>query len=607
MNDAGHNITDKILDELEKRVAEEYRIAQEDMKKKLKDYLAQYRVGLAEQKQLLKDGKITNQEYTDWYKRHIAMGKRWSDMRDVLAHDYHNANQIAMKMAYDTQKDVYAINRNYATYQVEHDAMIDTSYTLYDRDTVERILRDNPKLFHDPGTKKQREIAKNKDLQWNKQKVNSAILQGILQGESIEKLANRLESVTEKNYNAAVRNVRTAVTGAQNAGRVDGYKRAQDLGIDLMQEWMATLDNRTRHEHRLLHGQRVKVGEPFIIDGHKLMYPGDPNGAGYLVYNCRCTLISQIKGFESAKVEKSPKMGGLTFEQWQNAKAPKKPKETKTTNKTSSVKNVNLGDKLTKSLGADAKIYEDVIINADDNVAKIYNNYSSNLKDCVKDGDGYYSPYLKAIHWGESYHGSKWSTLAHEYGHFADNEIELTAFNSNEVDYLNTQCPYFMTIFKKVASSSDEFLSAMRADRVANIGFIKDSVINDTMKKDLMKNSGSSSGVQDAFDGFWGTQNSKDKKTRLPWGHGDKYYNRKYNTYIVGNGLEKKLKDAYKTLGFDASNQAKVKTITRDYETASELWANITSAKTVGGEELKYMEKYFPNAVKAWDSIVGGV
>ena len=164
-----------------------------------------------------------------------------------------------------------------------------------------------------------------------------------------------------------------------------------------------------------------------------------------------------------------------------------------------------------------------------------------------------------------------------------------------------------MTIFKKVASSSDEFLSAMRADRVANIGFIKDSVINDTMKKDLMKNSGSSSGVQDAFDGFWGTQNSKDKKTRLPWGHGDKYYNRKYNTYIVGNGLEKKLKDAYKTLGFDASNQAKVKTITRDYETASELWANITSAKTVGGEELKYMEKYFPNAVKAWDSIVGGV
>lgn len=601
MNDAGHNQTDKILEELEKRVAEEYRIAQEDMKKKLKDYLAQYRVGLAEQKQLLKDGKITNHEYTDWYKRHIAMGKRWSDMRDVLAHDYHNANQIAMKMAYNTQKDVYAINRNYATYQVEHDAMIDTSYTLYDRDTVERILKDNPKLFHDPGTKKQREIARNKDLQWNKQKVNSAILQGILQGESIDKLANRLESVTEKNYNAAVRNVRTAVTGAQNAGRVDGYKRAQDLGIDLMQEWMATLDNRTRHEHRLLHGQRVKVGEPFIIDGHKLMYPGDPNGAGYLVYNCRCTLISQIKGFESARVEKSPKMGGLTFEQWQNAKAPKKQKETK---------NVTLSEILKKSLGAESSAYEIKILGASDNVQKIYNKYSEQLKKCtkVKDGGKYRSAF-KEIEWDKNHYADEWSTLAHEYGHFTDDVIDKNAFNSNEIDFINSKLTKSGRVppFKKTASTSDEFLTAMRADRNINEGFMKDSAINDTIRKDLLRNSGCSSGVQDAFDGFWGTQDSKDKNTRLPWGHGNRYYNRKYTKKIAGFGLEKDLKDAYIQLGFDASNQTKVKTITRDYETASELWANISSAKTVGGEELAYMEKYFPNAVNAWDNIVGGV
>lgn len=601
MNDEGHKKTDKILEELEKRVAEEYRIAQTEMQQKLKAYLNQYKIDVAKQRQLLKDGKITNQDYNDWVKRHIAMGKRWSDMRDVLAHDYHNANQIAMKMAYNTQKDVYAINRNYATYQIEHDAMIDTSYTLYDRDSVERILKDNPKLFHDPGTKKQREIARNKDLQWNKQKVNSAILQGILQGESIEKLAKRLESVTEKNYNAAVRNVRTAITGAQNAGRVDGYKRAQDMGIDLMQEWMATLDNRTRHEHRLLHGQRVKVGEPFIIDGHKLMYPGDPNGAGYLVYNCRCTLISQIKGFESARVEKSPKMGGLTFEQWQNAKAPKKQKETK---------NVTLSEILKKSLGAESSAYEIKILGASDNVQKIYNKYSEQLKKCtkIKDG-GKYRSALKEIEWDKNHYADEWSTLAHEYGHFTDDVIDKNAFHSNEIDFINSKLTKSGRVppFKNTASTSDEFLTAMRADRKTNEGFIKDSTINDTIRKDLLRNSGCSSGVQDAFDGFWGTQDSKDKKTRLPWGHGNRYYNRKYTKKIVGFGLEKDLKDAYIQLGFDASNQTKVKTITRDYETASELWANISSAKTVGGEELAYMEKYFPNAVKAWDNIVGGV
>lgn len=601
--DVAHKQTDKLIADLEKRIADEYKRAGLDIQAKLNKYLEQYTAQDEKQRNLLKAGKITRDEYQQWVKRHVAIGQRWQAVRDGIAEDYYNVNKIARSMVTGFQYEAYALNHNFATYQVEHDALVDTNYTLYDRQTVERIIRDEPDLFHAPGKKVAAEIARNKDLAWNKQHVNSAILQGILQGESIPDLAKRLRSVTGGNYHAAVRNARTAMTGAQNAGRVNGYKRAEGMGINLEQEWVATLDGRTRHEHRQLHGQRVKIGTPFKIDGYELDYPGDPKGEAFLVYNCRCTVIAQIRGHEIDRVEYSPKMGNMTFEQWLKEKEKQRhaPKQIDI--------EVNITGALGASLGNRLDEYKGVIKKAGESVAKLYNNFSDKLKTCrQKSGSGCYWSSTKTIEWDESKWGDKWSTISHEYGHFIDDVIPQTSYSSNEVDLLNDRCKGKFGVFqpfKKNASSSDEFLSAMRADRENNKGFLTDDAINERMGKDLRKSS-ASAGVQDAFDGFWGTQSSSGK-TWLQWGHGEKYYNRKYQKQIVGFKLEKDLKEAYKELGFDASNQTKVKTITRDYETASELWANVTAAKTVGGEELDYMSRYFPNAVAAWDKIVGGL
>lgn len=327
--DVAHKMTDDLIAELEKKVAREYRQANQDVQNKLNNYLMQFARQDQKQRELLRAGKITDDDYKQWTRRHVMMGRRWQAVRDELAEDYHNANVIARSMVTGYQQEAYALNHNFATYQIEHDAKIDTNYTLYDRHTVERIMRDEPNLFHAPGKRTAAAIARNKDLAWNRQHVNSAILQGVLQGEKIPDLAKRLQSVTGGNYHAAVRNARTAMTGAQNAGREDGFKRAQDMGVDLEQEWMATIDGKTRHEHRQLHGQRVKVGEPFEVDGYKLRYPGDPEGEAYLVYNCRCTVIAQVKGYEIDRVESSPKMGGMSFEEWLNAKEQKPPQHEK--------------------------------------------------------------------------------------------------------------------------------------------------------------------------------------------------------------------------------------------------------------------------------------
>jgi hypothetical protein len=127
------------------------------------------------------------------------------------------------------------------------------------------------------------------------------------------------------NYNAAVRYARTMTTNAQNAGRYQALRRADQIGVDLTIEWQATLDGRTRHEHRMMHGQRRNVGEPFEIEGVKILWPAQVNYDGTnlpqeLIWNCRCTLLSWVKGFEGDTVKTSPKMGDMSFEEWQHEK-----------------------------------------------------------------------------------------------------------------------------------------------------------------------------------------------------------------------------------------------------------------------------------------------
>ena len=155
------------------------------------------------------------------------------------------------------------------------------------------------------------------------------MLQAILQGESIPDIATRLsKTVSESNMKVSIRNARTMTTGVENVARIDGYNRAKRMGINLQKQWMATLDNRTRHAHRLLDGQIVDVNKPFKVDGYDIRYPGDPEAPGYLLYNCRCTLVSAIKGFDndlSDVAQRNNKLKGMSYKQWRKAKAESKP------------------------------------------------------------------------------------------------------------------------------------------------------------------------------------------------------------------------------------------------------------------------------------------
>ena len=287
MPDEAHEETERLLQDLEQRITAEYRQAAEELEEKCNDYFRRYRIKDQIKRQQLANGEITQAEYDYWRTGQILIGERWKEMRDTLAEDLTHTNEIAAEMINRELPQIYAINHNYGTFEIERGSLLNTSYTLYSRETVERLIRDNPDLMP------QARIDIPKDERWNRQKIQSAITQGVLQGESIDKIASRLQRVTNMNRAAAIRNARTMTTSAQNGGRINAYRRAEEMGIKTIKVWLATPDSRVRDSHARLDGEERETEEEF---SNGCRYPGDPNGDPAEVYNCRCTLISQVKG-----------------------------------------------------------------------------------------------------------------------------------------------------------------------------------------------------------------------------------------------------------------------------------------------------------------------
>lgn len=235
-------------------------------------------------------------------------------------------------------------------------------------------------------------------------------------------------------------------------------------------------------------------------------------------------------------------------------------------------------------------------------IRQLYSRHADEIKSIKKlPTGGQYSPRLHTIEFSYPKYDDmdKYGTLAHEYGHFFDAEVPFDGIHFKEMEAVRGATG-LNVIFKSVASSSDEFLGAIRKDKE----HIK-SILTHDAKMDLASHN-TSHGVQDAIDGLF-------PKSRINWGHGERYYNRKYASVesldkkVAQVKIKKNLQQVYKNLGLDASNQTKVKTICRQYEAASEAWANIMSAEVCGGEALEYVKQYLPNSYRAMMEILKGM
>ena len=293
MADIAHAKTDQKLEEMEKRLSAIYSRAEKEIQKTADEYFSKFAKQDEAKRKLLEQGKITEDEYKKWRKGKVMYGKRFAEMKEQCAKQLLNVNKTALAYINGKLPEVYAINYNALAGSV--DGVGGYSFTLVDADTVRNLAVTDTSLLP------YKELDPTKDIPWNMKKINAETLQGILQGESMDKIAKRLRNVQEMNKNQAIASARTIVTGAENKGRQDSYKRAEEDGIIMKRRWIATNDSRTRHWHAELGGVEVDIDEPWVNEFGKIMFPGDPSADPANTYNCRCSMRSIVKGFKKVR------------------------------------------------------------------------------------------------------------------------------------------------------------------------------------------------------------------------------------------------------------------------------------------------------------------
>lgn len=296
MADKAREWTDKRLELMERHLSAVYTQAKDEISEKWEDYMRKAEKRLKSlydaYLQAPPEEKQENlQKYQAALQNYTLKNKWYSDMVDETTLRLANVNKIASDYMNGQIPAIYATNYNFIDPELQS---LDIKWTLRDEYTVRNMMFDTLPL-------PQRTLNYAKDMAWNRRQINSALLQGMLQGESIPKIAKRLYPIVEHNKVAAIRTARTMVTGAENRGRLDRYNDYESKGVVMSKVWIATPDNRVRDWHLSLDGQEQNVDDPFIDGlGNELDYPGDPSAPANTVYNCRCSMRSHILGIKQS-------------------------------------------------------------------------------------------------------------------------------------------------------------------------------------------------------------------------------------------------------------------------------------------------------------------
>lgn len=286
--------TEAELQKLQKEIEHIYNKAYLQIEKIIAEYMAKFEKRDEKMREELKNPEAykkkycvgasaymtPEQHYKQWRLAQIGRGKRWEAVKKNIANVMVDANKKAQDVINSSLAKIYGINYNFSAYEIEKGSGI--AFNIFDENTINNLLKgENHTNFRTVRVDPKRDYA------WNSKRIQDALTSGILQGYSIPKITDSFMQVMQNNRAAAIRNARTAVTSAQNAGREETFKEAQAMGIEIEQEWLSAHDGRVRDSHAELDGVRIPVGGKFP---NGCRYPGDPQGRPAEVYNCRCTI-----------------------------------------------------------------------------------------------------------------------------------------------------------------------------------------------------------------------------------------------------------------------------------------------------------------------------
>lgn len=136
------------------------------------------------------------------------------------------------------------------------------------------------------------------DVQQLRRSIRSELSRGIANGSSWNEMARQIAEGMQSQYNTAYNRAiviaRTEGHRVQQQSALNAQREAQKQGANIVKQWDATLDGRTRAEHRAADGQIRELDEPFEVGGEKLDAPGI-GGSAWNVCNCRCCVLQRAR------------------------------------------------------------------------------------------------------------------------------------------------------------------------------------------------------------------------------------------------------------------------------------------------------------------------
>lgn len=135
-------------------------------------------------------------------------------------------------------------------------------------------------------------MAMGKDIIDLKKKITGEISRGLSSGQMYQEITRNIASWARIPKNNAARIARTEAHRIQCKAAMDAQHKAKSKGADVLKQWDASLDKRTRDSHRDVDGEVRELDEKF---SNGLMYPGDPSGRPEEVINCRCALLQRAR------------------------------------------------------------------------------------------------------------------------------------------------------------------------------------------------------------------------------------------------------------------------------------------------------------------------
>lgn len=178
------------------------------------------------------------------------------------------------------------------------DAFVGTMYTLYHQDVPVIVPIDQNAVIKavtiDSKVKDGVYTALGVDMTHLKKTIANEITRGIASGLLYDDITRNISNAAMIPMRRARTITRTEAGRVQEQASFDAAEKAKEAGADVVKQWSAVRDGKTRDSHRALDGQVRELNEPFSIGTHKAMHP---HGFGLAEedINCRCTMLTRAR------------------------------------------------------------------------------------------------------------------------------------------------------------------------------------------------------------------------------------------------------------------------------------------------------------------------